>query len=191
MGDVGSHLEVAEGATALDVVHAIGNAFADEVGEFLVQVGILKQDRAAGTGGERGIVGRRRRTGVGRRHGRRLPLFALIAHGFAPPMLRVLHAPRVAAAPHEQCRLRYWSSAEPASDERRSQSGVRLTQMFRSALRHQNDKVRGAGLIFWSLYRDEEQQPWPRILRSLRILRRKASTAGKSGVNAEEKKRGR
>ena len=42
-GDIGGHLEVAEGAAALDVVHAIGDALADEVGQLLDQVGILQQ----------------------------------------------------------------------------------------------------------------------------------------------------
>jgi hypothetical protein len=48
LGDVGGHLEVAEGTAALDVVHAIGDALADEVGQLLVQVGILQQHGAAG-----------------------------------------------------------------------------------------------------------------------------------------------
>ena len=56
LGDVGGHLEVAEGAAALDVVHAVGDALADEVGQLLDQVGVLQQDGAAGAGRERVLI---------------------------------------------------------------------------------------------------------------------------------------
>jgi hypothetical protein len=65
LGDVGGHLEVAEGAAALDVVHAIGDALADEVGQLLVQVPILQQIGAAGTDRERVLVARCGAAGVG------------------------------------------------------------------------------------------------------------------------------
>jgi hypothetical protein len=38
LGDVGGHLEGAESAAALHVVHAIRDALAHEVGQFLIQV---------------------------------------------------------------------------------------------------------------------------------------------------------
>ncbi len=56
LGDVGGRLEVAEGTAALDVVHAIGDALADEVGELLIQVGILQQIWAAGTNRKRVFI---------------------------------------------------------------------------------------------------------------------------------------
>ncbi len=65
LGDVGGHLEVAEGAAALDVVHAIGDALADEVGQLLDQVGILQQHGAVGADRERGIVAGRGAAGIG------------------------------------------------------------------------------------------------------------------------------
>ncbi len=63
--DVSGHLEVAEGAAALDVVHAIGDALADEVGQLLDQVGILQQIGAAGADRERVLVARHRAAGIG------------------------------------------------------------------------------------------------------------------------------
>ena len=59
LADVGGHLEVAEGAAALDVVHAIGDALANEVRQLLDQVGILQQHGAGGADRERAIVARR------------------------------------------------------------------------------------------------------------------------------------
>jgi hypothetical protein len=64
-GDIGGHLEVAEGTAALDVVHAIGDALADEVGQLLEQVGILQQHGTVGADRERGIVARRGVAGIG------------------------------------------------------------------------------------------------------------------------------
>ena len=64
LGDVGGHLEVAEGAAALDVVHAIGDALADEVGQLLDQVGILQQVGAAGADRERVLIAGHGHTGV-------------------------------------------------------------------------------------------------------------------------------
>ena len=65
LGDVGGHLEVAEGAAALDVVHAIGDALADEVGQLLDQVGVLQHHGAVGADGERGIVAGCGAAGIG------------------------------------------------------------------------------------------------------------------------------
>src|SRR5258706_2019667 len=62
--DVGGHLEVAEGAAALDVVHAIGDALADEVGQLLVQVGVLQQHGAGGADRERVLIAGHRTTGI-------------------------------------------------------------------------------------------------------------------------------
>src|SRR5262249_11508387 len=42
-GDISGHFEGAEGTAALDVIHAIGDALAHEVGQFLEQVGVLQQ----------------------------------------------------------------------------------------------------------------------------------------------------
>src|SRR6202021_2566989 len=54
-GDVVGHLEVAERAAALHVVHAIGNALADEVREFLDQIGVLQKIRS-GRAGREGVL---------------------------------------------------------------------------------------------------------------------------------------
>ena len=56
LADVGGHLEVAERAAALDVVHAIGDALADEVGQLLDQVGILQQHGSGRADRERVLV---------------------------------------------------------------------------------------------------------------------------------------
>ena len=65
LGDVGGHLEVAEGATALDVVDAVGDALADEVGELLDQVGILQQVGPGRADRERVLVAGHRDAGIG------------------------------------------------------------------------------------------------------------------------------
>jgi len=106
LGDVGGHLEVAEGAAALDVVHAIGDALADEVGQLLVQVGILQQHGASGADRERGIIARCGNAGVGRRYWSLLvaQLFlqsSSISH--CCPQTKVLRAPL-----HETPHL-YWA----------------------------------------------------------------------------------
>jgi len=67
LGDVGGHLEIAEGSAALDVVHAIGDALADEVGQLLDQVGVLHQHGSVGPCGERVFIAWRRNAGVSRR----------------------------------------------------------------------------------------------------------------------------
>ena len=64
LGDVGSHLEIAERAAALDVVHAIGNTLANKVGQLLDQVNILQQHRAAGCDRERVLITRDGTTGI-------------------------------------------------------------------------------------------------------------------------------
>jgi hypothetical protein len=61
---IGGHLEVAERAAALDVVHAIGDALADEVGQLLDQVGIMQQIGAAGADRERVLVAGNGTTGI-------------------------------------------------------------------------------------------------------------------------------
>jgi hypothetical protein len=71
-GDVGGHLEVAEGAAAFGVDHAFRHTLAVEMGHLLDQVVILQQDRATGAGGQGTLIARRGNPGVGGRDGRPL-----------------------------------------------------------------------------------------------------------------------
>ena len=90
LGNVGGHLEVAEGAAALDVVHAIGDALADEVGQLLVQVPILQQIGAAGADCKRVFIAWCGSAGIGCCDG----LFCvLVAHLFLNRDLVNFHLP--------------------------------------------------------------------------------------------------
>src|SRR5258707_992113 len=80
LGDVGGHLEVAKRTIALDVVHAIGDALADEVAQLLDQVGILQEDGAVGADRERVLVALHGAAGIGCCE--RSLLFALVTHMF-------------------------------------------------------------------------------------------------------------
>ena len=65
----------AEGARALGMHHALGDALAVQVRQLLDQLVVLHQQRAARAGGQRILVVRHRGTGVG---GQGL---AILAHG--------------------------------------------------------------------------------------------------------------